>query len=308
MTAAPPRHDPQPGPGSDARSHALRGLVTRIQDYDVRTDPDTSHAGVPGLSATVILQWEEPLDVGWTETERSVLHCTVAGLHRGPALIRTQGHMRGIQLDLTPAGTRSLLGLPISALSEQIVDGAELPHGPLTGLVEHLGEAEDDVARRRLLRTVLADAARRTPATDMPAVATEAWSRLTRGTPVHEVAAEIGYSRRRLQDIVHAEFGPGPKTLQRLARFTAARDLANQGRPLAEVAAATGYADQAHLTRDWDAFAGRPPRTDLASPFFTGGDLKDTWPDPRAARSRNGAAAVSHSDKNPVRPSIRLDV
>lgn len=61
---------------------------------------------------------------------------------------------------------------------------------------------------------------------------------------MHEVAAEIGYSRRRLQDIVHAEFGPGPKTLQRLARFTAARDLANQGRPLAEVAAATGYADQ----------------------------------------------------------------
>jgi AraC-like DNA-binding protein len=256
--------------GVRAPADGLRDLVTRIQDYDVRTEPDTFHAGVPGLSATVILQWEEPLDVGWTDADRSVLHCTVAGLHRGPALIRTHGHMRGIQLDLTPAGTRRLLGVPISALSEQIVDGDDLSHGPLTDLVGRLGEAEDEEARRRILHTVLVDAAGRATTPDVPTVATEAWSRLTSGRPVHVVAAELGYSRRRLQDIVRTEFGPGPKTLQRLGRFTAARDLATRGLPLADVAAATGYADQAHLTRDWDTFTGRPPRIELTSPFFTG--------------------------------------
>lgn len=58
-----------------------------------------------------------------------------------------------------------------------------------------------------------------------------------------------------------AEFGITPKTAARIFRFERACGLiSNLRQPLAEVAAACGYADQAHMTRDWKAFAGTSPK------------------------------------------------
>jgi AraC-like DNA-binding protein len=89
---------------------------------------------------------------------------------------------------------------------------------------------------------------------------------------VGEVAAEVGYSRRRLSSVVRAECGVTPKEWQRIARFSASRARlarqAGRGRvSLAALAAATGYADQAHLTREWRALAGCTPTTWLRTEF-----------------------------------------
>ena len=48
----------------DRRVHpALAGLVHRMSGYDLRLDPRAVHHGVPGPSATVIISFDEPLDV-----------------------------------------------------------------------------------------------------------------------------------------------------------------------------------------------------------------------------------------------------
>jgi transcriptional regulator GlxA family with amidase domain len=89
-----------------------------------------------------------------------------------------------------------------------------------------------------------------------------AWTLLQEGpVRVTDVAAAVGYSPRHLSTRFAREYGLPPKVLARLARFHRSRALLQVAQPpsLATVAAACGFADQAHLTREWRAFAGAPP-------------------------------------------------
>ncbi|MGH4019104.1 MAG: helix-turn-helix domain-containing protein [Pseudonocardiaceae bacterium] len=52
-------------------------------------------------------------------------------------------------------------------------------------------------------------------------------------------------------------FGYGPRRLARVLRMGRALDEARTGAPLAQVAAGCGYVDQAHLSREVRALAGR---------------------------------------------------
>ena len=83
-----------------------------------------------------------------------------------------------------------------------------------------------------------------------------------------------------MADRFRAELGITPKTAARIFRFERACGLiSNLRQPLAEVAAACGYADQAHMTRDWNAFTGTSPKAWIVNelPFLqdyelSGGD------------------------------------
>jgi AraC-like DNA-binding protein len=82
--------------------------------------------------------------------------------------------------------------------------------------------------------------------------------------------------------VVRAECGVTPKEYQRLARFSSSRAglaaAAGNGRvSLAALASACGYADQAHLTREWQALAGCTPTTWLRTEFPFLQDLADQW-------------------------------
>ena len=105
---------------------------------------------------------------------------------------------------------------------------------------------------------------------------------LTRGATVQRVADDVGLSRRHLGTLVRSETGVTPKEFHRIARFDASRSrlaaAAGTGRPsLADLAATIGYADQAHLTREWQALAGCTPTRWLRDEFpfvqdLVGGD------------------------------------
>lgn len=248
----------------------LRGLVDRIQGYAFRLDPRAVHHGVPSPAATIIISFDEPLDVAWcddsaTRVQRWLL---ASGMHTGPALIRTHGIQHGIQLDLTPAGCRALLGVPIGPLTHCLTDHADLPLGFSADLHARLAEAEW-ADRFRLLEDHLlrlALAAR----TQLPADLAYAWSLLGERhgrIRVTELADTIGWSRRHLLNRFTAEFGLPPRDIGRLHRFGAAQDYAKAGAPWSEVAARAGYADQAHLSRDFRALAGRTP-TEWRSEVF----------------------------------------
>ncbi|MFR9674673.1 helix-turn-helix domain-containing protein [Streptomyces sp. TR06-5] len=81
---------------------------------------------------------------------------------------------------------------------------------------------------------------------------------LRQGHGVATAAEATGLSERQLRRRSREAFGYGPKTLARVLRMRHALRLARGGMPLAEVAATAGYADQAHLSRDVRALAGRP--------------------------------------------------
>jgi AraC-like DNA-binding protein len=245
---------------------ALAPYVTSLVAYDVDLGQPGVHRGLPSTSLTFVLPMGEPLDVGWAGegASRAKGWSSVSGLHAWPAAIHHDGRQCGIQLALSTAGARTLLGVPASELSGELLE--------LADVAPELGDLPERLHGRtpeQGLPVVTAALTRALARNDAPAPRAEvgrALARLTQGRSVAAVADEVGYSRRWLTTLVREECGLGPKEYQRVARFEASRSLVGR-RPLAEVAATCGYADQAHLSRDWSDLAGCPPGTWLREEF-----------------------------------------
>ena len=96
-----------------------------------------------------------------------------------------------------------------------------------------------------------------------------AWSRLcaTDGrASVAELTGGTGWSHRHLVARFRDQVGLAPKAAARVLRFERSLRLMRRAElSLAEVAADAGYYDQAHLNRDFRAFAGAPPTAFLAA-------------------------------------------
>src|SRR5205823_12473699 len=137
---------------------------------------------------------------------------------------------------------------------EQILDA------PL--LVERLADAPDWDARFAILDDTLAP--RITDAHASPEGAW-AWQRLraTHGrVPIGTLAAELGWSRKRIVARFRDEIGLPPKTVARLLRFERARELAGT-MPWGELAFECGFSDQSHLIAEFRRVTGRTPETFL---------------------------------------------
>jgi len=252
----------------------LRPYVAEAVGYRYEDLTPALHRGLPSPHLTVVLTLDEPLvmaahpDPAQPPGTHDAL---VGGLHTAPALIATGTRQFGIQLSLTPQGSRALLGVPAGALASLDVDLADLVGRPGAALVDRLRASVDWPGRFALLDAALVGLLR--DAAPAPEVA-EAWRLTTAGAgrlPVATVAALVGWSDRHLRQRFTAEYGLTPKEAARVARFAAARrrlaaTVARGGRPdLASFAAEHGYADQSHLTREWRALTGLPPRRWLAA-------------------------------------------
>jgi AraC-like DNA-binding protein len=245
---------------------ALRAYVVSVTAYDVDLGAPGVHRGLPSTALTFVVPRGVPLDIGWAGDpgSRRQRWSTVSGLHDRPAAIFHDGTQRGVQVDLTVAGARALLGVPAAEVAGELLELDEVcPE--LRHLPEKLAEAEP-AHGALLVERALTTALARRGAPESRAEVGHALRCLTRGDRVHEVAEEVGYSRRRLSTLVRDECGVSPKTYQRVARFEASRALVGR-RPLAAVAASCGYADQAHLAREWAELAGCPPSTWLREEF-----------------------------------------
>lgn len=251
---------------------ALRPYVVSMHAYDVTYGAPGTHRGLPSTALTLVLALDEPLQVSWWERPgpRRTHWASLAGLHTTPASIHHPGHQRGLQLALTPAGARALLGVPAGTLAGEVVDLADATPD-LAELPEALHAKPGD-GRAMIVRALAAALARHGDAAPRPEVGW-ALAALTRGAGVQQVADAVGFSRRRLGTLVAQECGVGPKEFQRIARFQRSRMLlqrataAGQRRDLAGLAVRCGYADQSHLAREWTRLAGCSPTTWLREEF-----------------------------------------
>ena len=79
---------------------------------------------------------------------------------------------------------------------------------------------------------------------------------------IDQLSEWIGISGRQLQRRFAAAVGYRPKQFQSVLRFQRLLGLASRGlapRTLGQLSAAAGYADQAHMTREFQRFAGTAP-------------------------------------------------
>lgn len=255
----------------------LRPLTPRWTGYHVH-GPAGVHHGVPSRSMTVAIALDGTIDLLRPRRSRQAV---TGGLRSSPVLIEHGEVQHGVQLELTPLGTRALFGVPAGALAETVVDLDDVL-GPAAGeLLERLTSATTWADRFAQLAGVLERLAR--PAELPSAELGLAWRRLTAShgaVAVRELAEETGWSRQHLRTRFRQEFGLSPKLVARVMRFERARRLvaAAPRRSLADIAAECGYADQAHLNRDWREFCGTTPSewisTDL--PFVQGAQESGT--------------------------------
>jgi AraC-like DNA-binding protein len=248
----------------------LRPYVAGYQGYAERTaERPSRRRHYPTSVVPVIIELDAPLgtvDAAHREAPAHYLRAFAAGMHDRYAVTESQGAQRGMQINLTPLGARTIFGVPMHMLTNGIVGLDELLGPPGTGLVERLCAAPGWDERFALLDAALAARIAATPAA--PAAIAWAWRRLavTGGrAPVGEIAGALGWSRKQLVAEFREHIGLPPKTVARVLRFEHALRAVQQGaRPnWLMLAYDAGYYDQSHFIRDFREFTGDAPSTFL---------------------------------------------
>jgi AraC-like DNA-binding protein len=155
-------------------------------------------------------------------------------------------------------GAAAMLGPPVSALSDRDTPLRDIwdrdPLTPITGQ----GSIEARLAAAQaMLATRLGDAG---PPDRKIAVAIR-WLARHPGGRIEDLACLLETSPRQLHRRFVAAVGYAPKTFQRVLRLQRVLALAARSRrqSLAVLAAEAGYADQAHMSRELQAFSGQSP-------------------------------------------------
>ncbi len=255
-----------------APSPMLRGLVDWYSGYRDVGIPPAHHRGLPSPGLTVIFTLDDQLTLARhpdPAQPADTFDTLIGGLHTSPALITHDGRQSGIQVGLSPLGSRALLGMPAAELAGRCVHGHDVLGSfaaELRGKLRAAGTWDERFAildRALLSRARLAD-----ERAGISGELRHAWQLLVRSggsAPVAGLAAETGWSDRYLRAKFRAEIGLAPKAAARVIRFSRARRIlqlrAVAGEPLclAELAASCGYFDQAHLDREFGLLAGCSP-------------------------------------------------
>ncbi len=90
---------------------------------------------------------------------------------------------------------------------------------------------------------------------------------------VEQLAADAGWSRKRLWSRFRSQIGMSPKRAGRLVRFDHAARRLVAGHSPALVAAESGYVDQSHLHRDVMTFADMTPTAVAVAPWLAVDDV-----------------------------------
>lgn len=252
----------------------LRPYVRYYDGYRLAGFESGIHLGMPNPNVTVVVTLDEPLDivVSARHDQRPGRYDALAGgIATAPVHIAHRGFQHGIQLALTPIGSRALFGMPTAELGSWLVDLEELLGVDAVELRERLHEIPGWAERFALLDEVLL---RQLAEFAADTTLSGAWNRLLYsggGVRIAALAAESGWSRRHLTARFVAEYGLAPKELAKVVRFDRAHRLLGAGRgcSVAQVAAECGYYDQAHMARDWRDLIGRSPSQWLADERFT---------------------------------------
>ena len=261
----------------------LRRFISHYGAARVRGLTPGVNTTLPSRHAHLIISLDASINVLQVSNEAppaARFSALVSGLHDGFAMVERTCSWEGLHVFFRPLGLQAVLGATAAELASGAVALSDLCPRDAPELMERLSGTRDWQARFAILDEVFTR--RLTPAKGSPLIA-HVWRQLAAShgrRSVESLAQDTGWSRQHVADRFRAELGITPKTAARIFRFEHACGLISNLRlPLADVAAACGYADQAHMTRDWNAFTGTSPRAWIVNelPFLqdyelSGGD------------------------------------
>jgi AraC-like DNA-binding protein len=245
---------------------------------------------VPYPAVTVFIDLGDTLlvdDAGGEQKRGSV----VVGL--APGSVRGRGlDLDCLQVRLSPVVAHAVLGAS-SELSGTVAALGDLWGRDAARIQERLRAAASWDDRFAIAEAALARRGEGGRAVD-PEVAF-AWRQMVGklgGIRVERLAAEAGWSRKRLWSRFRSQIGLTPKHAAQLIRFDHAAHRLAAGHSAALVAAETGYADQSHLHRDVMAFAGVTPTAVTAAPWLAVDPVAWAAPEYLSKTSRAGRPLV----------------
>jgi len=237
--------------GEFAVPGALRSTVKHVTAYEESFAPGVE------VSERVLPDGASRLLVLFQEGTASV---RIAGASASPVVLTMRGHVQGLSLTLGPGATLTLFGVPAHELAGRTVAWEDVARPSHRTLPEQLAEAAtaarctDLIFRslRELRRPFGMDAHRRL----------EQLTAAPAGMVVRALAAEMGLSERRLQQLFAEHIGLTPVTWRRLQRLHATLRILRtaESAPWVDVALRGGYYDQSHLINEFRALCGLTPK------------------------------------------------
>ncbi|MBJ3776510.1 helix-turn-helix domain-containing protein [Acuticoccus mangrovi] len=244
-----------------APSPPLAGLVREIVVYRERglSPPQRETAS---LTVPLIINLGTPFRIGLGRepTAADAQPSFGAGVSARPVHILSDGGAECVQVNFTLSGACRLFGGLLAAMADRMVDVGALFGRDGRDLVDRLGATSDWGARCDLVEAFLLPRVGTPPGATVRHALHDLLASGGR-RPVAAIADDIGVSRQHLSACVRATLGLPPKAVGRIVRFQSACALAEGGGETgwAAIAVAAGYSDQAHLAREFRAFAGETP-------------------------------------------------
>ncbi|WP_369211980.1 AraC family transcriptional regulator [Streptomyces flavofungini] len=208
----------------------------------------------------------------------------VIGLVPGPVHIRGQ-NIDCLQIRLSPLVAHAVLGTSLEPGGE-IVPLDALWGRDTTHIMERLRAAASWDERFTIAETALAQ--RHEAGRPVDAEVAHVWRQMVLGqgqVRVEPLAAEVGWSRKRLWARFRTQIGLTPKRAAQLIRFDHAAHRLATGHSPGSAAAESGYADQSHLHRDVMAFTGATPTAVSTAPWLAVDDV--AWAAPAYTSTRS---------------------
>ncbi|MBL0423066.1 AraC family transcriptional regulator [Ramlibacter sp. AW1] len=231
---------------------ALRGQVAHLIAYDERLPAGAvvSERVVPDGALRLIL------DFGSGRAQ-------VVGPSARPVLLSMTGNLSGLSVTLQPGAAFMLFGIPAHELAEKVVAWDDLVAAAHRGLCGLVREPSGDDERARILCAALQRMTRDTGGEERRK-ATRAAALLRsygHARSMRVVAAAVGISERRLQQIFRSQLGLSPAAWRRLMRVHECLRLLRLPGPKqwTELALETGFYDQSHLINEFQALCGLTP-------------------------------------------------
>jgi AraC-like DNA-binding protein len=212
----------------------------------------------------LVFQFGPPIRISRCgEEECSFRHRSglVAGLYDSFVTTEHDGSEASIQVNLTPLGARSLLGLPLSEITRTVVELSDLLPGA-RGLSDRLASTTSWAERFRIVERVLVG--RLSLGMHLRSDIVWAANQIAasgRARKVGDLARSLQMSRKHFDALFRDHVGMLPKRYASLVRFErlTTRLWVSPARNWADLAFECGFADQAHMAREVRRFSGLPP-------------------------------------------------
>jgi AraC-like DNA-binding protein len=184
----------------------------------------------------------------------------IAGPRTRALYKNTTGLVRAVMVQFKPGWAAPLLGVPASAVTDQIIPLEDLWGRSGAGLFHELLAARSlpEVLDRLSQAVALRPQPSFEPASAR--LARRAVRLLERGeVRVESVAEQLGVTARHLRRAFLENIGIGPKDFARTLRLQRAVRMTETSKDWGRIAVDAGYYDQAHLIADFREFVGLTP-------------------------------------------------